>query len=131
MAEEETKAMLDDSPGLISDETTPWPSSRKCLTPTRRVRTMKFSKPFQTKIMSLLEVSKDWDEWIPAVDAEITSLLEEKEAMEEVSGERLARGAVEGCREERHPCGISPLKVAVHEEAWKKGRPQEDPLGHL
>ena len=35
------------------------------------------------------EVAKKWSEWRPAVDAEINFLLQEKEAMEEVSGERL------------------------------------------
>ena len=44
---------------------------------------------WQTKIISPQEVSRRWSEWIEAVDAEASSLLEEKETMEEVSSKKL------------------------------------------
>ena len=81
---------------------------------------MKFSKPFQTKIMSLLEVSKDWDEWIPAVDAEITSLLEEKEAMEEVSGERHEE-LLKDAEKRGIPVEFLPSKLVCTKKPGKRG----------
>ena len=78
---------------------------------------MKFSKP---KIISLIEVAKNWDEWILAVDAEIASLLEEKEAMEEVSGERHEE-LLKDAEKRGIPVEFLPSKLLCTKKPGKRG----------
>eukprot|EP00435_Cladocopium_sp_Y103_P009390 s5129_g2.t1 len=86
VVEEETKMMLEDDQSLVSEEIEILAGIKKILDAQEKSDD---DEVLQTKIISLQEVSKKWSEWIEAVDAEVRSLLEEKEAMEEVSGKRL------------------------------------------
>ena len=45
----------------------------------------------QTKVVTQQQVSSEWNEWVPAVQDEMTSLLQEKEALREVKKEELEK----------------------------------------
>lgn len=45
----------------------------------------------QTKVVTQQQVSSEWKEWVPAVQDEMTSLLQEKEALREVKKEELEK----------------------------------------
>ena len=119
--------MLDDSPEMITEEIDILAKLKKMLDSQEKGED---DEVLQTKIISLLEVSKNWNDWLPAVDAEVTSLLEEKEAFEEVSGERLEE-LLKDAEKRGHTSGVSPIKVGLHKEARKKRWPQQDSMGHL
>ena len=85
VVEEEMKLMLEDDQELVTEEIDILASIKKMLNAQEQNED---DEVLQTKIISLQEVSRKWEEWLPAVEAEVSSLLEEKEAMEEVSGSR-------------------------------------------
>ena len=66
------------------------------------------------------EVAKKWSEWRPAVDAEINFLLQEKEAMEEVSGERL-KELLSQAEENGTTVEFLPSKLVFTKKPGKKG----------
>ena len=70
LVEEETQAMLDDSPEMITEEIDILAKLKKILDSHEKGED---DEVLQTKIISLLEVSKNWNDWLPAVDAEVTS----------------------------------------------------------
>ena len=74
----------------------------------------------QTKIISLLDVSRDWNDWFPAVEAEVTSLLEEKETFKEVSGEKLEE-LLKYAEKRGIPVEFLPSKLAGTKKPGKKG----------
>ena len=117
MVEEETKAMLDDSPEMITEEIDILAKLKKMLDSQEKGED---DEVLQTKIISLLEVSKNWNDWLPAVDAEVTSLLEEKEAFEEVSGERLEE-LLKDAEKRGIPVEFLPSKLVCTKKPGKRG----------
>ena len=116
MVEEETKAMLDDPPEMITEEIDIL-AELKMLDSQEKGED---DEVLQTKIISLLEVSKNWNDWLPAVDAEVTSLLEEKEAFEEVSGERLEE-LLKDAEKRGIPVEFLPSKLVCTKKPGKRG----------
>ncbi|CAL1129619.1 unnamed protein product [Cladocopium goreaui] len=117
MVEEETKAMLDDSPEMITEEIDILAKLKKMLDSQEKGED---DEVLQTKIISLPEVSKNWNDWLPAVDAEVTSLLEEKEAFEEVSGERLEE-LLKDAEKRGIPVEFLPSKLVCTKKPGKRG----------
>ena len=74
----------------------------------------------QTKIISPQEVSRKCSEWLEAVDAEVSSLLEEKEAMEEVSGKKLEE-ILKGAEQMGVTVEFLPSKLVFTKKPGKKG----------
>ena len=46
-------------------------------------------KILQTKVISTREVARSWKSWLEAIDAEVQSLLEEKEALKKITRKEL------------------------------------------
>ena len=65
----------------------------------------------QTKVVSTREVSRSWKSWQDAIDADVQSLLEEKEALklEEIKKKWLKKGAL---WRSSHPSWSSQSKLA-------------------
>lgn len=82
MIEEEARLMFEDESTLAAEE----------LKVLRRLKEMVERKEeeeeeedvLQTKVVTTQEASRDWARWLPAIDAEVQSLLVEKQAMREV-----------------------------------------------
>eukprot|EP00435_Cladocopium_sp_Y103_P015876 s5448_g3.t3 len=74
----------------------------------------------QTRIISPQEVSKNWSDWLPAIDAEVGSLLEEKEAMEEVSGIKL-QDLLKDAEERGIAVEFLPSKLVFTKKPGKRG----------
>ena len=117
LVEEETQAMLDDSPEMITEEIDILAKLKKMLDSHEKGED---DEVLQTKIISLLEVSKNWNDWLPAVDAEVTSLLEEKEAFEEVSGEKLEE-LLKDAEKRGIPVEFLPSKLVCTKKPGKRG----------
>ena len=82
--EEEMRAMVEDDEETAMDEMAVIGRLRKA------VESMEDSEEIlQTKIISPKEVWEHWEEWEAAAKSEINSMLEEKEALEEVSEEEV------------------------------------------
>ena len=79
--EEEMKAMIMDDPVLVAKEI----GILKALKQETEPMVNEEEEILQTKIVSPKEVSREWDKWKVPVASEINSLLQEKEAMKEVS----------------------------------------------
>ena len=115
MIEEEMRAMVDDDPELALEELKILGSLKKMA-----VLPNEEEEILQTKIISLQEVSKKWQERLPAIDAEGSSLLEEKEAMEEVSGEKLET-LLKEAEEKGMQVEFLPSKLVCTKKPGKKG----------
>ena len=82
--EEEMRAMVEDDEETIRDEMAVIGALRKI------VESMDESEEIlQTKIISPKEVWNNWKEWEEAAKSEISSMLEEKEALEELTAEQV------------------------------------------
>ena len=64
----------------------------------------------QTRIVSPLEVLRDWKEWVGPAEDEVNSLLHEKKAFKEISSEEL-EGLNAGLEEEGRKIEIIPSKL--------------------
>ena len=117
VVEEEMKMMLEDDQELITEEIEILASLKKIL---NSQEVNEDDEILQTKIISLQEVSKKWQEWLPAIDAEVSSLLEEKEAMEEVSGEKLET-LLKEAEEKGMQVEFLPSKLVCTKKPGKKG----------
>ena len=84
--EEEMRAMVEDEDEIILDEMAIIGSLRKAAESLEEAEEI-----LQTKIVSPKEVWEKWEEWEEAVRGEISSMLEEKEALEEVTEEDMKR----------------------------------------
>ena len=64
----------------------------------------------QTRIVSPMEVLRDWEEWVGPAEDEVHSLLQEKKAFREISSEELERMKL-GLEEEGRKIEIIPSKL--------------------
>ena len=82
--EEEMKLMVEDHPELAKDELA-WIAKMKKMMeePTEE------DEILQTKVISSREVAQHWNEWLFAINEEVQSLLEEKQAMKKVTKKEL------------------------------------------
>ena len=109
--EEEMRAMVEDEDEIILDEMAIIGSLRKAAESLEEAEEI-----LQTKIVSAKEVWEKWEEWEEAARGEISSMLEEKEALEEVTEEDMKR-----LEKELQKKGIRleciPSKVVLHHRA--------------
>ena len=117
VVEEEMKSMLGDDAELISEEIEILAKMKKLLDASEKGED---DEILQTKIVSPYEVSKGWADWIPAVDAEVNSLLREKEAMEELRGPQLEE-LLKEAEEKGTPVEFLPSKLVFTKKPGKKG----------
>ena len=127
VVEEEMQHMLNDDAELATEEIEILAQLKKALD---AGEAREEDEVLQTKIISPQEVSRKWSEWLEAVDAEVSSLLEEKEAMEEVSGKKLEE-ILKGSRTDGSHGGVSTVKARLHQKARKERRKAEGEVGHL
>eukprot|EP00435_Cladocopium_sp_Y103_P055597 s1075_g18.t1 len=82
LIEEESRQILDDDPDLAAVEASLIAKLKKALEdPSAEEEVL------QTKIISPKVVFRDWLEWLPAVNDEVRSLVEEKKALKELTPE--------------------------------------------
>eukprot|EP00435_Cladocopium_sp_Y103_P067189 s204_g29.t1 len=82
--EEEMKLLLDDPPELAAEELHWVAKMKKMLQePTEEEEIL------QTKVISTREAARSWNEWLPAIDEEVQSLLQDKEALKKISKKEL------------------------------------------
>ena len=117
VVEEETQKMLTDDPEMVTEEIEILAQLKKAVD-AGEVR--EDDEVLQTKIISPQEVSRKWKEWLPAVEAEVVSLLEEKEAMEEVSGKKL-EDMLKGADQMGVTVEFLPSKLVFTKKPGKKG----------
>ena len=134
--EEEMMKMVEEEIGLVREEFQVLTSLRKMID-----RPWEEEEVLQTKIVSPYEVQKNWSAWKEAAQDEIRSLLEEKEALEEISKERVEEMRREAEEEGRHlevipskvvftrkpgPCGGKPKVRWVVCGNFEVKKPEED-----
>ena len=117
VVEEEMRSMLDDDPELVSEEIEILARLKKML---NAAEGGEDDEVLQTRIISPQEVSKRWSEWLPAIEAEVNSLLQEKEAMEEISGSRL-KELLHEAEENGVAVEFLPSKLVFTKKPGKKG----------
>ena len=84
--EEEMKKLISDQTGLASEEMKIIAEIKKsCEVP------LEEEEILQTKIISNKEVEENWERWLPSIMSEVKSLLEDKEALREVSSEEFEK----------------------------------------
>ena len=76
MIEEEMKYMVEDDPDIAVEELK-WVAKMKRM----MEEPSEEDKILQTEVISTREVARSWKSWLEAIDAEVPSLLEEKEAL--------------------------------------------------
>ena len=103
--EEEMKNMAEDDPDMIKEEMEIIGKLRKMIPPEEEENEI-----LQTKIVSPKEVFKQWEEWLPATDSEVRSLLEDKQALKELTKEEIQEiekeAEARGVKVERLPSKI-------------------------
>ena len=80
MIEEEMKHMVEDDPEIAVEELK-WVAKMKRM----MEEPSEEDEILQTKVISTREVAKSWKSWLEAIDAEVQSLLEEKEALKKIT----------------------------------------------
>ncbi|CAL1129507.1 unnamed protein product [Cladocopium goreaui] len=84
LIEEEMKKMVDDDPESVVDEMVLIGALRKMIEVPED-----HEEVLQTRIISPREVSSQWHNWLPAINAEVHSLVEEKGALKILSPEEV------------------------------------------
>ena len=87
----------------------------------------------QTRIVSPLEVLRDWKEWVGPAKDEVNSLLHEKKAFKEISSEELEELNA-GLEEEGRKIEIIPSKLVWTKKAGPKqsgARKEQSEVGNL
>ena len=84
MIEEEMKYMVEDDPDIAVEELK-WVAKMKRM----MEEPSEEDKILQTKVISTREVARSWKSWLEAIDAEVQSLLEEKEALKKITRKEL------------------------------------------
>ena len=84
----------------------------------------------QTRIVSPREVSEHWDEWLPAIQCEVESLLRDKEAFREDFPDELQRLMCEA-EKGREGNRIYPFETCVYKKTWSGRREQENEVGSV
>ena len=84
--EDEMKRMIDDDPETVMDE-----MDILCNLRRMAVQPNEEEEVLQTRIVSPREVAEHWSDWLPAITAEVDSLLQEKEAFREIYPEELQK----------------------------------------
>ena len=74
----------------------------------------------QTKVISTREVAKSWKSWLEAIDAEVQSLLEEKEALKKITRKELEEIQKKAAQEGR-TVDIIPSKLVFTIKAGPNG----------
>eukprot|EP00438_Fugacium_kawagutii_P013287 Skav225459 [mRNA] locus=scaffold881:75571:82572:- [translate_table: standard] len=104
--EEEMKRIIDDEEETAAEEMKLIAQLKKMVEPKEGEE----EEILQTKIISPKEVSREWEKWLPAVESEVRSLLEEKEALKPISQadfeEILAKAEAQGGRVELVPSKV-------------------------
>ena len=85
LLEEEAELMIMDDPEAVASEAGILQRMKKAVTEEE----LEDEEVLQTKVMTNAEVLKDWEGWLEAIGAEVSSLLEEKEACREVRKEEV------------------------------------------
>ena len=82
--EREMNVVIEDPPDMVEVQMKLFAKLRSlCHAPTEEEEIL------QTKIISQMEVRKDWEKWKPSVAAVVNSMLHEKEALKELTKEEL------------------------------------------
>ena len=105
MIEEEMKDMVEDDPEIAVEEL-------KWVAKTKRMMEEPSEEDdiLQTKVISTREVAKSWTSWLEAIDAEVQSLLEEKEALKKITRKELEEIQEKAAKEGR-TVEIIPAKL--------------------
>ena len=82
--DEEMKHMAEDHPDIAVEELK-WVAKMK----KRMEELSEEDEILQTKVTSSREVARSWKSWLAAIDAEVQSLLEEKEALKKITRKEL------------------------------------------
>ena len=98
--ETEMKLMVEDDPQSVTDEMVVIGALRKMIQVPEE-----HEEVLQTRIISPKKVSNQWHNWLPAIDAEVHALVEEKgalkilspEEVEEIKGEAKKNGMKVEC----------------------------------
>ena len=113
--EEEMKQMIHDDQEMVIEEMNIIGRLKKMMKEEDKQEDV-----LQTRIVSPREVAMHWEDWLPATDSEVNSLLEEKEALKRLSKEEL-----EALREEAKKKGQEieyiPSKVVYTLKPGEKG----------
>ena len=107
MIEEEMKHMAEDDPDIAVEELK-WAANMKRM----MEEPSEEDEILQTKVISTREVAKSWKSWLEAVDAEVQSLLEEKEALKKITRKELAEIQKKAAQEGR-TVEIIPSKLVL------------------
>ena len=105
MIEEEMKHMVEDDPDIAVEELK-WVAKMKRM----MEEPSEEDEILQTKVISTREVAKSWKSWLDAIDAEVQSLLEEKEALIKITRKELEEIQEKAARGGR-AVGIIPSKL--------------------
>ena len=83
----------------------------------------------QTKVISSREVASSWKSWLAAIDAEVRSLLKEKEALKKITRKELgdSRKSIPGGLR----CGDHTVQTGLHDQSWSKWWQAQNPLGDM
>ena len=91
---------------------------------------MEEDEVLQTKIVSPKEVARRWKEWLPAIESEVQSLVEEKEALRMLTKEEVHQLQIEAER-----TGLTMESVLVedglHTQARTRRRQAKGPMGRM
>ena len=113
--EEEVDRMVFDDPDMLAAEAPVLVKLRKAAQAEDEE-----DEVLQTRVVSMVEAAKEWEKWIPATEAEVGSLLNEKEAlkpMEKDEVEKLIREAHQQGRRVQ----MIPSKVVLTKKPGKNG----------
>ena len=113
--EEEMMKMVEEEPELVKEEFQVLTGLRKMID-----KPWEEEEVLQTKIVSPYEVQRNWQDWKEAAEDEIRSLLEEKEALEEISKERL-EAMRRDLEKEGRTLEVIPSKVVFTRKPGPKG----------
>ena len=109
MIEEEMKHMVEDDPDIAVAK-----MKRMMEEPSEE------DEILQTKVISTREVAKSWKSWLEAIDAEVHSLLEEKEALKKIARKELEEIQKKAAQEGR-TVEIIPSKLVFTIKAGPNG----------
>lgn len=113
--EEESDKVAEDDPEIAMEELKILGRFRKMLKELEEE-----DEVLQAKIVSPKEVSANWSAWREAVESEVQSLIEDKEAMRELSEEELQQLTEEAQRKGKR-IEIIPSKVVFTRKPGKNG----------
>ena len=116
------KVLEDEVDRMVFDEPSALTAEAPMLVKLRKVTQLEDEEDevLQTRVVSMVEAAKEWEKWIPATEAEVGSLLNEKEALKPMKKEEVEEMIREAHRQGRRVQMI-PSKVVLTKKPGKNG----------